>query len=133
MSYLLDTNHIFALLVGNRTVKKNLERVVIDGQDVFISAIAYYETRRGYLAINATSRLKAFETFCKQFGVLLPDSITLFDRASELYALLKQAGSLIEDADILIASSALEESLIVLSSDSDYDRVPNLVRENWLM
>nr|WP_267901076.1 PIN domain-containing protein [Dulcicalothrix desertica] len=37
-----------------------------------------------------------------------------------------------QDADVLIASTAITRGLILVTNDSDMSRVDGLTRENWL-
>ena len=54
------------------------------------------------------------------------------NEAAEIYANLQKKGKLIEDADILIASSAKMWDFTLVSDDSDFRRVHGLRIENWL-
>ena len=101
-------------------------------QEVFISGISYYEVKRGLLAVNAISKLSTFNEFCREFRVLLLDNIEILERASEIYADLKRRGTPIQDADILIAATAITQNLILVSADSDMLRIQNITVENWL-
>ncbi len=56
----------------------------------------------------------------------------MFDIASQIYSDLKTKGSLINDADILIASMVIFHDCILISDDSDFERIDNLQLENWL-
>ena len=132
MSYLLDTNIVTAYLKNNHLIKKKLEEIETQGQKVFISCITYYEIKRGLLAINAKSKLSAFDEFCRKYNVVLLDDLQVIEKASEIYADLKRKGTPIQDADILIAATAIVKSLIVVSNDSDMLRVVGVTVEDWL-
>jgi tRNA(fMet)-specific endonuclease VapC len=130
MGYLLDTNIITAFLKGDVRVSKRLRR--LEFQEIFISAISYYEIKRGLLAIRATRQLIEFDRFLTKVTVLSLDSLEIFDRASEIYAELRVQGRPIQDADILIAATAIDRGLTVVSNDLDLLRVRGLTIENWL-
>jgi len=132
MTYVIDTNIITAILKGNEKVKKMAQKSKIEGKEIFINAISYYETKRGLLAVNATAQLKRFELFCREFGLVLLDTQDIFDRAAEIYANLKRRGQLIGDADILIASVVSFRNFILVSDDTDFNRIQGLKIENWL-
>jgi tRNA(fMet)-specific endonuclease VapC len=54
-------------------------------------------------------------------------------RAAEIYADLKADGSLIGDADILIAATAMVNDLVVVTNnESHFNRIKDLQVENWL-
>jgi tRNA(fMet)-specific endonuclease VapC len=132
MDYIIDTNIISALMKNDSEVKVRLQNTFLNGSEVFISGLSYYEIKRGLLAISATNKLRIFNEICRRFRILLLDDIRIFDMASEIYADLKQKGKLIKDADILIASTALVYEITLVSDDSDFIRIDNLSVENWI-
>jgi tRNA(fMet)-specific endonuclease VapC len=95
------------------------------------SIITRFEILRGLKARNANSQIKAFNLVCLQNEVLgLNDQIVV--RAAEIYANLHQTGLLIGDADILIAATALENNLpLVTNNERHFNRIANLQVLNW--
>ncbi|MFM7365142.1 MAG: type II toxin-antitoxin system VapC family toxin [Cuspidothrix sp.] len=132
MSYLLDTNIVSASLKQNVTINLKLEEVSKLQLDIFISGITYYEVQRGLLRSNATKKLAWFQQFCQDYPILFLDDMRIFEKASEIYADLTNRGKIIQDADILIAATAIIHDLILVSHDSDLTRVKDLQLENWL-
>ncbi|BAZ68214.1 MAG: type II toxin-antitoxin system VapC family toxin [Pelatocladus maniniholoensis HA4357-MV3] len=132
MTYLLDTNIVTYLLKRNATVDKKMRDVRTSGKQVFISCITFYEIKRGLLAVNTTKQLSEFNRFCQTYKVLLLDDIEILEKACEIHADLKNKGTPIQEADILIAATAITRGLILVSNDSDMLRVPEISLENWL-
>ncbi len=132
MTYVLDTNIITAIMKGNKKVKEKAQEVIVRGEEIFINAISYYETKRGLLAAKATAQLGRFSLLCKKFGVILLDTQSIFDEAAKTYANLQHKGRLIEDADILIASAVKTRNFVLVSDDTDFGRIQGLRIENWL-
>ena len=133
MNYVLDTNIITAILKDNETVKGRMTKAVLDGDEIFVNAISYYEIKRGLLAANATKQLNNFIQFCGKFPVLLLDSMPIFDEAAEIYAHLQNTGALIEDADILIGSMVkFKDFILVTNNIAHFHRIRGLKTENWL-
>lgn len=132
MDYTVDTNIITALMKNDERIKRKLQEIIFQGKEVFINGISYYEIKRGLLASNATRQLNIFDEICKRFRILLLDKQRVFDRASEIYADLKQRGELISDADILIAAMTLTENLILVSADTHFLRISGVTVEKWL-
>ncbi|MDF5724174.1 MAG: PIN domain-containing protein [Rhizonema sp. PD37] len=132
MTYLLDTNVVTYILNKNLLINNNLEEVRRLGKKVFISCITYYEVKRGLIAINATKQLSEFNQLCQRYKILLLDDIEILERASEIHLDLKCRGNSLEDADILIAATAITRGLILVSHDSDMRRVPGVTLEDWL-
>ncbi len=81
MKYVLDTNIITAILKGNERVKRKAQKLILQGKEIFINGISYYEIKRGLLSANAQAQLKKFEMLCKQFGLILLDTQNIFDTA----------------------------------------------------
>lgn len=133
MTYILDTNIVsYILKRKNTSVEQKLREVRLLGQDVFISCITYYEIKRGLLYANATTQLAEFETFCQNYPILFLDNIQIIEKACEIHANLKTKGKPIQDADVLIASTAITRGLILVTNDSDMSRVDGLILENWV-
>jgi tRNA(fMet)-specific endonuclease VapC len=144
MNYTLDTNTITAIIKADtvrdskirnklRKVKEKVYEKTLEGKEVFIDGISYYEVKRGLLATKATRRLRIFEEIYKNLEVIFLNNQTIFDEASEIYADLKQRGQLIGDADILIAAIAMTQNLTLVSDNTDhFQRIEGITLENWL-
>ncbi len=133
MGYLLDTNIVSASLKQNVNINLKLKEISSLEIDILISGVTYYEVKRGLLRSNATKKLALFEQFCQDYPILLLDDLRIFEKASEIHADLTNRGKIIQDADILIAATAIVHNLILVSHDSDLTRVQDLQLENWLV
>ncbi|WP_026098760.1 type II toxin-antitoxin system VapC family toxin [Kamptonema formosum] len=133
MGYLLDTNIISAQLKKNEIIREKLRRVELQGEEVFISCVSYYEVKRGLLSAGATRQMSEFDRFCRRVTLLFLDDLEIIERACEIHADLKRRGRPIQDADILIAATAITRGLVLVSNDSDMLRVPGVPVENWLL
>ena len=101
--YVLDTNIISFYLKGNEVVADNIVRALANGDSILVAPIAYYEIKRGLIAVGAKKRLKEFDNFCELVGVGQLDNSVL-DVAANIYAEQRQLGRMMEDADIFIAA-----------------------------
>lgn len=133
MGYLLDTNILTAILKRNQKINNKLEEVRFLGEDVFISCITYFESKRGLLYANATRQLSDLNELCRIYRILFLDNLEVIETACEIHADLKRKGTPIQEADILIAATAIARGLILVSHDSDLLRVEGLSLENWLL
>lgn len=131
MTYLLDTNIVSYILRKNTIVDNRLQEVTRLGEEVFISCISYYEVKRGLIAASATRQLVEFDIFFRKYEVLFLDDIEIIENACKIQVDLKTRGHRLEDADILIAATAITRGLILVSNDSDLLRVQGLNLENW--
>jgi tRNA(fMet)-specific endonuclease VapC len=133
MNYVIDTNIIRAVMSDNERIKRKLQEIAFCGEEIFINAISYYETKRGLLAVNATRQLDDFDALCERFPILLLNSRRIFDKAAEIYAELKGKGESIEDADILIGAMVLTRNCILVTDNvRHFKRIREINLENWL-
>ncbi|MGF1676793.1 MAG: type II toxin-antitoxin system VapC family toxin [Rivularia sp. (in: cyanobacteria)] len=132
VDYLLDTNIVsYILKKRNLAVNRKLEEVRRLGKKVFVSCITYYEIKRGLLALNATRQLADFNSLFRIYPILYLD-IEIIETACRIHANLKNKGRTIQDADVLIAATAITRGLILVSNDSDMLRVEEINLENWV-
>ena len=55
------------------------------------------------------------------------------EKTAEIYVYLKKEGNLIEDADILMASTAIVEDLVLITNNiKHFKRVKGLRIDNWI-
>jgi len=129
---LLDTDILSALMRQHPIATARARAYLAVHQRLTFSIITRYEVLRGLYAKNATAQLAAFEKFCGSSTVLpLADPIVV--RAAKAYADLHQRGTLIGDGDILIAATALEHGLVmVTNNESHFQRIAGIQIENWL-
>lgn len=126
--YLLDTTPLSAYLSGRRTALERLGDWLARGE-LATSGLVYAEVLEGL-----RSR-PAFPERRRQLLELLSSDVhpyTLTSPILERYSLLRRqlrtpyGPGLIGDIDTLIAATALERKLTVVTSDSDFERVPGL-------
>ncbi len=129
---LLDTDIISYLTKRNLKVAAQARKYEAIHGWLTISMMTRYEVLSGLMAKSATGQLLRFEQFCSRHEVLdLTDEIVI--RAARIYADLSNRGTLIGDADILIAATALEHGLVlVTNNERHFNRVVGLQVENWL-
>ncbi|MEJ5294882.1 MAG: type II toxin-antitoxin system VapC family toxin [Fimbriimonadales bacterium] len=131
--YLLDTDAIIAILRASPEVRSRLEQAQREGKPVFISALSYYETKRGLIRAGAIRQAQDFEKLCERIGILTLTKAVL-DRAAQMYADLAQQGQLIEDADILIGATAIEYGLVLITGNRrHFARIEGLLIEDWMV
>ncbi|MBR5580407.1 MAG: PIN domain-containing protein [Treponema sp.] len=126
MIYFLDANIISYVMRQVPSVISRLQELIKNSADIRIPIISYYEVKRGLLSNNSMHKLALFDAQMKVFG-LVPMRETTFELAAQIYAQLKSAGKLIEDADLFIGCSALEHNAILLTNNSNHlGRIPHL-------
>ncbi len=129
---LLDTDTLSEVMKGiDQQVQNNARDYLRAFGQFTFSLMTRYEILRGLKARRATRQIVRFEQRCQQ-SVVLPLTDEIIVQAADLYAFLHQEGQLISDADILIAATALEHNLVMVTENVDhFRRIPSLTIESW--
>jgi tRNA(fMet)-specific endonuclease VapC len=130
-SYLLDTNIVTAVLKKDRPVTGRLRRVLAGNARVFISPVVYYEIRRGLLWRSAVGQLSAFDELVGKLEWLAVDRAH-WEAAAALWAECMKRGTPANDADLLLAVQARHMRAVLVTNDSDFDRL-EVDREDWIV
>jgi tRNA(fMet)-specific endonuclease VapC len=129
---LLDTDILSEILKQrDDNVLRAAQSYLDEWQRFTLSVLTRYEILRGLRARSAVRQELAFTTLC-QYSQVLPLTEPIAVRAAAIYADLQLRGELIGDADILIASTALEHGLTIATGNTaHFERVPGLQVVNW--
>jgi len=129
---LLDTVTLSEVIKGRDlgVLRRAREYLSAHGRFQF-SIITRYEILRGLKAKDAVRQIERFEEQCGE-SLVFPLTDEIVVRAAEIYGALHKRGALVEDADILIAATALVHGLeLVTENPSHFSRIPGLVIEGW--
>lgn len=130
MKFLLDTNTISYAFRNQGQCRARIQETAAD--QMSISSISYFELAYGMALMQ---RPQALEQYCQslrqRFGCVDLD-IDSAERAGQLRAKLRLAGTPIGEYDLLIAGIALANKLTVVTHNtSQFSRVPGLQLEDW--
>ncbi|KYC36046.1 twitching motility protein PilT [Scytonema hofmannii PCC 7110] len=129
---LLDTDTLSVILRQNPLVLAKAQSYLAQHSRFTFSIITRYEILRGLKAKTANKQLEAFEQFCTN-NIILPLTDEIVVQAADIYAELRRKGAPIGDADILIAASAMVNSMaIVTNNQSHFCQISGLTVYNWL-
>ena len=129
----LDTNIITAFLKNDLRVVQRVSDYLELFDKLTINIISYYEILRGLKDLGNEEKLKRFEDFIQENELVFIRKDTV-EKAAEIYAYLKKEGNLIEDADILMASTAIVEDLVLITNNvKHFKRVKGLRIDNWIV
>lgn len=132
MRAILDTNILTALFKGDANCIQKYNEYLDKYETVHLSVVVYYEIYRGLLDLGSEAKLQRFNIFAENC-ILLDLNKAVMTKAAEYYAYLKKRGQLVQDADILIAATAIVHNLgIVTDNESHFSRIPDVKIENWL-
>lgn len=128
--YLLDTNICVFYMKG----KYNLSEKINDKikKSCWISEITVAELLYGATCSNAKEQvLEEVDKFLSQFTVL-PVYKSLL-RFAEIKADLRAQGNLIDDFDLLIGATAVNNGLTLITENVKHlSRIPHIKIENWI-
>jgi len=128
---LLDTDILSYLLRGHSGVLNRAEAYSRQHNRFHFSLMTRYEILRGLNARNATTQIVRFDDFCSEHHVL-PITEEVISKAASIYARLYQRGVLINDADILIAATALVHGMkLATNNTGHFSRIDDLLLDNW--
>ena len=128
----LDTNILTAFLKNDLRVVKRISDYLNFFDQLTINIISYYEILRGLKDLGDEEKIRRFEVFIQENKLVYIRKETI-EKSAEIYAYLKKDGNLIEDADILMASIAIVEDLVLITNNiSHFKRVKGLETENWI-
>ncbi len=128
---LVDTDILSLYIRNSPKVVAEAQNYLRKNQVFTFSAITRFEILRGMKVKNASAQLKFFDLFCSQNEIIeLNDKIIV--KAADIYADLYKKGQIIGDADILIAATAIEKNLAVVTNNkSHFNRITGLQVLNW--
>lgn len=132
---LIDTDILISILRRKEPAYKNSSEYLYRFGEFKISCITYYECLRGYKAIGATKKLQKFKELLKITEVIYIDK-KILDKASEIYAFLREKGLLKGEFDLLIGTTALVNNYkVVINNEKHFEPLKDffgLKIENWL-
>ena len=129
--FVLDSNIVSFYLRQNQQIIKKVQDALLESHEVLISPIAYYEIKRGLLAIKAENRLREFGSLCKVLGIGLLDNL-LLDYAAEIYNELRDKKQTIEDADILTAAFCKSHGFTLVTNNTrHFEAISGLRYCDW--
>ena len=125
MSYLVDSDWVADYLKGRAPIVQQLDRLAPDG--LAISLITFGEIYEGiYYGRDPRGHEAGFRSLLRVIDVLALNRAIL-RRFARIRGQLRRQGQLIGDLDILIAATALEHDLTLLTRNRrHFDRIPEL-------
>lgn len=128
---LLDSDTLSFYIKQKPKVVAEAQNYLRQNQFFTYSIITRFEILRGLKAGGATTGIKAFDALCRQ-NEIIELTNPIVNRAADIYADLYKRGLIIMDADILIAATALENSLaLVTNNENHFNRITGLQILNW--
>lgn len=122
--YLVDSDILINFLKGRSQEVEIIKK--LQNKPFYISIISVGEILEGLLGTKNNKKLHSFKDLLKTFTILNVDS-PIIEKFAELRKSLRQKGILIDNLDLLIASSCLVHELTIITNNiSHFKRVPGL-------
>ena len=122
---LVDTNVIIRFLKG----QTELFSLFDDMENLYVSSISVGELMYGAeLSQKKDNNSAGYYSFCEQMKVLNVD-MEIAKRYGKIKSVLKLKGRPIPENDIWIAATALTANLSLVTADSDFENIPDLLIE----
>lgn len=131
MKYLLDTDISVYWLRGHETLRSHI--ATIEPNSIAISAMTLAELQYGAECSNKPKEnLESIDEMADNLTIIdIGPSITR--QFATIKNDLRSKGQLIEDADLLIAATALAYNLILVTNNTKhFNRITELELENWV-
>jgi len=125
MKYLIDTDWTIHYLNGKRSIVDQLTALRKEG--LAISVISLAEVYEGvYYSLDPKSSQEGLNNFLKLVSIL-PDSDEIAKIFGKVRGGLRKKGELIDNFDLMIASTAIHHNLTVLTNNrKHFERVEGL-------
>jgi predicted nucleic acid-binding protein len=130
--FILDSNIVSFYIRQNQKIIQRVQDELTAGNEVLIAPIAYYEVKRGLMAVNAHKRLREFAALCEVLEIGQLDN-TLLDTAAEIYIELRSKKRTVEDADILTAAFCkTHDFTLVTNNTKHFEGISGLRYCDWV-
>lgn len=127
----LDTNVLIAFQKGDPSVRAAYAHAVQERETIGVPALVRYEARKELQNPLYERRLRFLDALLDLHPTLDMDAAVV-DIAANLAENLRLTGTLIDDADLLIAATALHHGATLVTNDTrHFARIPGLLLANW--
>jgi tRNA(fMet)-specific endonuclease VapC len=129
--YLLDTNICIYFMKGMFNLKEKLQKIELD--NLFISEITLAELKYGVEnSQNKDQNRKTLEAFIN--GVQIVPIFHSLDVYASEKARLKKLGNPLDDFDLLIGATAVNQQLTMVTNNTKhFERMQGLRLEDWTL
>ena len=128
--YCLDTNILVGMLRGDASLKSKCFALKEEGAELFITPVTLCELYRGaYLSDRVEDNLSEIHAFILSFSLLefSDDACSIFGKE---YARLQRLGNIPPEFDLIIASIAKANDLVLITRDKkDFENIDIKIKE----
>lgn len=130
--YLLDTNHLSSAVKPGAAVRERIREVRSRGERVGVCIPVLCELQVGAQQVQrAAEYQKALRRLLAQVRIW-PLDLETARLYGQIYITLKDRGRVLSQVDMMQAALARQRNLTLLTTDRDFEALPELRTENWL-
>jgi tRNA(fMet)-specific endonuclease VapC len=130
-AYLLDTNHLGAAVYPHSPVRNQVVAERRRGIRLGTCVPVLCEIEAGAQQVRDPARFhEQLQRLLRQL-VIWPLDRTTARIYGEIYNDLRRRGRVLSQVDMMLAALARQMDLVLLTTDSDFDALPDVRRENW--
>ena len=131
-SYLLDSNHVSPLVTLDHPLRRRVLIARPAGDVLALTTANLAEVLYGIVTLpRAIANQAEWERLRPSFRIYTIEERDAV-RSAEIRIFLRRRGRQIGAIDALMAAIALRYDLTLLTTDADFDAVPELKHTNWL-
>ncbi len=131
--YLLDTNHLSDLIEPVSALRDRLVQAQRQGEVFGICIPVLCEFEAGICQFTDPDPVRrGMDRMLRQSIRIWPLDRPLATIYGKIYVDLKRRGRALSRVDIVLAAMAKRDRLILLTSDRDFEALPEIRTENWL-
>jgi tRNA(fMet)-specific endonuclease VapC len=131
--YLLDTNHLGEAIGRVSVVRDQIQQLHRRGIVFGTCGPVLCELLVGVVLRKDAAKARQRLDRLLQVVRLWPIDLAIASRYAEVYHVLRKTGRALSQVDILLAAMARHLNAILLTTDQDFQALPDPQTENWLM
>lgn len=131
-TYLLDCNHLSPALRKTSSLRNRIEQARLAGHRFVTCHPVLCELEVGIQLTPRPDRTRHQLDQLLRFVRLWPLERVTTERYGLIFHELRRAGRVLSQVDMMLASLARQHSLTLLTSDRDFEALPDLQVENWM-
>ena len=130
--YLLDTNHLSSAVKPGAAVRERIRAARGRGERVGVCVPVLCELQVGAQQVRRVAEYqKVLRRLLAQIRIW-PLDLETARLYGEIYLRLKKGGRVLSQVDMMLAALAHQMNLTLLTSDGDFEALPEIHTENWL-
>ena len=126
----LDTDILIDFIRGEEDAVNYIRKIKDKGEELATTWVNSCEILKGAYSRGEPQEISGIHNLLNSLYVLLP-TIGTSELYAQLYSRLKHKGKIIGDFDLIISSIAIENDVVLISCDKDFESVSELKIEKW--